>query len=62
MTDLPLTITDAAAALRAGRLSSVELTRTMLDRADRLDATLGVYLKRMDESALTEAAQACGGG
>jgi aspartyl-tRNA(Asn)/glutamyl-tRNA(Gln) amidotransferase subunit A len=58
MTDLPLTITEAAAALRAGELSSVELTQTMFGRADRLDATLGVYLKRMDESALKEAAQA----
>jgi aspartyl-tRNA(Asn)/glutamyl-tRNA(Gln) amidotransferase subunit A len=58
MTDLPLTITDAAVALRAGTLSSVELTQTMFARADRLDATLGVYLKRMDESALQEATQA----
>jgi aspartyl-tRNA(Asn)/glutamyl-tRNA(Gln) amidotransferase subunit A len=58
MSDMPLTITDAAVALRAGELSSVELTPTLLDRADRLDPSLGVYLKRMDASALGEAAQA----
>jgi aspartyl-tRNA(Asn)/glutamyl-tRNA(Gln) amidotransferase subunit A len=58
MTDLPLTITEAAAALRGGTLSSVELTQTVLQRADRLDQALGVYLLRMDESALEEAAQA----
>ena len=58
MTDLPLTITQAAAVLRAGEMSSVELTRAMFERADRLDSTLGVYLERMDASALQEAAQA----
>lgn len=58
MTELPLTITDAAAALRGGSLSSVELTRAVFERADRLDPVLGVYLRRMDESALAEAAQA----
>jgi aspartyl-tRNA(Asn)/glutamyl-tRNA(Gln) amidotransferase subunit A len=58
MTDLPLTIADAAAALRAGTVTSVELTRAMLARADDLDAKIGVYLKRMDESALVEAARA----
>jgi aspartyl-tRNA(Asn)/glutamyl-tRNA(Gln) amidotransferase subunit A len=58
VTDLPLTIADAAAALRAGSLTSVELTRAMLARADDLDARLGVYLRRMNETALAEAAQA----
>jgi aspartyl-tRNA(Asn)/glutamyl-tRNA(Gln) amidotransferase subunit A len=58
VTDLPLTIADAAAALRAGAISSVELTRAVLAQADRLDARLGVYLTRMDETALREAAQA----
>lgn len=58
MTDMPLTITEAAEAVRSGALTSVELTRTMLERADRLDRKLGVYLHRMDDSALEEAAQA----
>ena len=58
MTDLPLTITDAAAALRSGQLSSVDLTRAMFEQADALDPKLGVYLKRMDATALEEAAQA----
>ena len=58
MTDLPLTITEAAAQLRAGELTSVELTRALFERADRLDAELGIYLQRMDASALEEAARA----
>ena len=29
MTDIPLTITDAAAALRAGTLTAVDLTTTL---------------------------------
>ena len=58
MTDLPLTITDAAAALRRGELTSVELTQAVFERADRLDPVLGVYLHRMDSSALDEARQA----
>jgi aspartyl-tRNA(Asn)/glutamyl-tRNA(Gln) amidotransferase subunit A len=58
VSDLPLTIIDAAAALRNGSLSSVELTAETFKRADRLDDALGVYLARMDESALEEAAQA----
>ena len=33
MTDRVLTIAEAAAALRRGELSSVELTRTMIERA-----------------------------
>jgi aspartyl-tRNA(Asn)/glutamyl-tRNA(Gln) amidotransferase subunit A len=56
--EFPLTATDAAAALREGRISSVELTETMLARADRLDETLGVYLARFDEYALSRAAAA----
>ncbi len=58
MSDLPLTITEAAAALRRGDLTSVELTHTVFERADRLDPALGVYLRRMDASALDEARQA----
>ncbi len=58
MSDLPLTITEAAVALRNGQLSSVELTQAVFERADRLDPKLGVYLQRMDASALDEARQA----
>jgi aspartyl-tRNA(Asn)/glutamyl-tRNA(Gln) amidotransferase subunit A len=53
-----LTITDAAAALRAGKTTSVELTRTAFAVADAHDAELGVYLSRFDETALAAAATA----
>jgi aspartyl-tRNA(Asn)/glutamyl-tRNA(Gln) amidotransferase subunit A len=58
VTDLPLTIAGAAAALRRGDVTSVDLTRTVFERADRLDPALGVYLHRMDASAHDEARQA----
>jgi aspartyl-tRNA(Asn)/glutamyl-tRNA(Gln) amidotransferase subunit A len=58
MSAIPLTVQDAAAGLRAGDLSSVELTRAMLARADRLDGRLGTYLARFDERALAAAAAA----
>ncbi|MEX2229426.1 MAG: amidase [Dehalococcoidia bacterium] len=58
MTNVPLTITEAAAALRAGTLTSVALTRATLARADALDATLGVFITRLDEPALEAAARA----
>jgi Asp-tRNA(Asn)/Glu-tRNA(Gln) amidotransferase A subunit family amidase len=54
----PLTITDAAAALRSGELTSVELTKATFEQADRLDGELGVYLARFDQSALEAAAAA----
>jgi aspartyl-tRNA(Asn)/glutamyl-tRNA(Gln) amidotransferase subunit A len=58
MTHLPLTIKDAARALRAGEITSVELTRTLIARADRLDPVLGCFITRMDDQALAAAAQA----
>ncbi len=58
MAEVPLTITDAAAALRAGELTSVELTAACFAVADRLDPTLGTYIVRYDESALAAAATA----
>ena len=56
--ELPLTVTEAAAALRSRELSSVELTTTMLERADELDPQLGTYVTRFDETALAAAERA----
>lgn len=53
-----LTITDAAAALRAGETSSVELTQAAIAVAEEHDAELGVYIARFDETALEAAAEA----
>ena len=55
---IPPGIDEAAEALRAGRLTSLELTRTLIRRAEALDEGLGVYQRRLDESALEEAARA----
>jgi aspartyl-tRNA(Asn)/glutamyl-tRNA(Gln) amidotransferase subunit A len=54
----PLTLTEAAAALRAGAVTSVRLTEDALAAADRLDGVLGAYLARFDEYALARAEQA----
>ncbi|WP_329410424.1 amidase [Nocardia vinacea] len=51
----PVTIADAAAALRSGETTSVELTRSLLSTADACDETLGIYLARFDETALSAA-------
>src|SRR4051812_12105054 len=58
MSELPVTVTDAAALLRAGDVSSVELTAGFLARADALDPKLGTYVTRLDETALAAAEQA----
>jgi aspartyl-tRNA(Asn)/glutamyl-tRNA(Gln) amidotransferase subunit A len=50
-----LTITEALAKLRAGEISSVELTRAYLDRIRQLDGTLGCYLTVTEERALQDA-------
>jgi aspartyl-tRNA(Asn)/glutamyl-tRNA(Gln) amidotransferase subunit A len=55
---LPLTISDAAAALRDGSLTSAGLLRAVQARADALDGTLGVYLHRLDDNALAAAEKA----
>ena len=55
---LPLTVAEAARLLRSGTLSSVELTRTVLERADQLDPVLGVFVNRFDDTALAAAAAA----
>ncbi|MGE3448420.1 MAG: amidase [Microbacteriaceae bacterium] len=56
--DLPLTITDASQALRSGRISAVELTTALLERADRHDGAVGSFITRFDEQALVAAADA----
>jgi aspartyl-tRNA(Asn)/glutamyl-tRNA(Gln) amidotransferase subunit A len=52
------TIAEAAAALRAGKTTSVALTRGAIEAADAHDAALGVYLARFDDTALAAAEQA----
>ncbi len=54
----PRTIETAAAALRAGTVTSVQLTTEALAAADRLDPQLGTWLARFDQTALERAAQA----
>jgi aspartyl-tRNA(Asn)/glutamyl-tRNA(Gln) amidotransferase subunit A len=58
MNDLPITIQDAARALRAGEVSSVELTEAAIHRAVALDEKLGTYLVRFDYTALAAASAA----
>lgn len=55
---LPLTMTEAARALRSGTITSVELTQKTIARAEALDGVLGVYIVRTDEQALAAAAAA----
>ena len=50
-----MTIQDAAAAIRAGKLTSVELTKSLLDRIAALNPTLGSFITVTSESALAEA-------
>lgn len=58
MNTTPLTLKDAAAALRAGEVTSADLTQASIDRASAHDEALGVYLARFDEQALEAAAAA----
>ena len=54
--DVPaLTIHKAGELLRKGELSSVELTRGVLERINRLDSCVKAYLRTVPESALTQA-------
>ena len=53
-----LTIREAADRLRAGEISSVELTRAYLDRIAALDDTLQAYLTVTGEIALEQARRA----
>ena len=59
MHDTPLHFQSLSAVcwqLKSGALSSVELTRSMLERCQRVDAKLGSYARLMADSALAEAA------
>jgi aspartyl-tRNA(Asn)/glutamyl-tRNA(Gln) amidotransferase subunit A len=58
MTDVPLSITEAAGQIREGSLTSVALTEAVLARADAYDGEIGSYLARFDEQARAAAAQA----
>jgi len=53
-----LTINEAAALLRAGEITAVELTRAMLNRILAVDNTLKAYLTLTPEVALEQAAAA----
>jgi aspartyl-tRNA(Asn)/glutamyl-tRNA(Gln) amidotransferase subunit A len=53
-----MTIQEAAAALRAHKVSSLELTSAALDRTARLDPKLKAFITVMDESARSRARQA----
>ncbi|MCW2678525.1 MAG: amidase [Modestobacter sp.] len=57
MTTYP-SIADAAAALRAGEVTSVDLVEEALANADRLDGELGVFIRRFPEDARAAAQQA----
>jgi aspartyl-tRNA(Asn)/glutamyl-tRNA(Gln) amidotransferase subunit A len=58
MNELPRTISGAAEALRAGRLTSSSLVEALQARADRVDPELGIYLSRFDDTAMAAAARA----
>src|SRR5579859_7718347 len=58
MADIPLTIKDAATALRSGQITSTALTTAMLERIERLNPPLGAFIAVTGESALAAASQA----
>jgi aspartyl-tRNA(Asn)/glutamyl-tRNA(Gln) amidotransferase subunit A len=58
MAELPLTIAEAAAWLRNGQISSVELTGAMLARCHAAQDSVAAFLTITDESALQAARQA----
>ena len=53
-----LTITEALHSMRAGELTSVELTRSLLDRINAVDGSIKAYLTVTPDRALEQAAQA----
>lgn len=56
--EIPLTIKEAAEALRSGETTSVALTETVLDRVERLNEELGAYVTVTKDQALEQAATA----
>ena len=59
MTDIhDLTVTELAAAIRAGELSPVEITDHYLDRIDRLNEQVGAFYTVTHELAREQAAAA----
>ncbi|RJO70768.1 amidase [Nocardia panacis] len=54
--DLAYSLTEAAAALRAGAVSATELLERALANADAHDGEIGVFLSRFDERAREQAA------
>ncbi len=55
MNELPLTLTEAAAALRSGAVTSVTLTEAAIAGADQLDGVVGAYMARFDDYAMAAA-------
>lgn len=56
-------LVDAAAALRSRRTTSTELVTAAIERADRSDAAVGVFVTRFVDESLTAAASAdCAAG
>jgi aspartyl-tRNA(Asn)/glutamyl-tRNA(Gln) amidotransferase subunit A len=53
-----LSLTDAAALIKARKLSPVELTQALLDRIDRLDGKVGAFITVTREEALRAAREA----
>ncbi len=53
-----LTIAEASRRIRAGTLSPVELTRSFLDRVQRLDGALHAYILVLEASVMAEARKA----
>lgn len=58
MTDLPLTLTEAAAWLRSGRITSVRLTEALLARSHATQSVLSAFITITDEAALEAAHRA----
>ncbi len=56
--DIPLTIKDAGAALRAGQVTSVQLTEALLDKIRALNPTLGAFITVTEDAARAAAADA----
>ncbi len=52
---VPLTIADAAAAIRSGEQTSVGLVAALQQAADRLDDSLGTWIARFDAPAMAAA-------